>query len=282
MDSVIRIEGKAAEALINKIGDAVTGLAKPWQTLRIAKADAKALLIKKQAELEAKGLDYIYARSIAEEIKKQINMDQIVEKAIPQLSSDAKPEDIENDWLSYFFDRCRIISEEGVQEVWSRILAGEANKPGSFSRKTIDCLQSLDREDAKTFNNLRTFMFRMNSKLIACVIDPRNQIYHNLGGGFSALQQLEGIGLLSVSFAPVGGGPCVEKLLDSETDVEYFNYRIKITKKGESDLKVGFIRLTRSGRELAEICHAEPLPGFIEYIVDTWNKHSGVLAKIIK
>ena len=69
MDSLIRIEGKAAEALVNKIGEAITGFAKPWQIRRVTKAQAEAFLIKKQTELEAMGMEHTYKkRFIAEEL----------------------------------------------------------------------------------------------------------------------------------------------------------------------------------------------------------------------
>lgn len=296
MGSLVHIEGRAAEALVNKIGEAVTGITKPWQIRRVAraeaektienaKAEAKAVIIKQQAELVAKGMDSVYAqRFIAEEIKKQINMDRIIEKAIPQLKEDARPENMDNDWMAHFFDRCRIISDEDVQETWSRILAGEANVPGTFSKKTLDCLQSLEMDDAKVFSALRSFLICVEGKLVACVYEPTNDIYGSIGKGFGKLQQLESIGLLTVVFSAVGGGPCVEILKGKINIIEYFNQKIKIVNQNDDDikLKVGYVRLTRTGRELAEICHANPVPEFINYAMGKWEHNSNIIVELIK
>ena len=52
-----------------------------------------------------------------------------------------------------------IFSNEKMQEIWGKILAGEANKPGNFSRKTLDIVEELDQNDASFFQNLMLFTF---------------------------------------------------------------------------------------------------------------------------
>ena len=68
-----------------------------------------------------------------EEMTKQLNMESITEKAILHLNDDANPDAMENDWITNFFDKCRTVSDDDMQELWARILAGEANNPGAFS-----------------------------------------------------------------------------------------------------------------------------------------------------
>jgi len=88
------------------------------------------------SELQRRAL----GRLIEEEARKQLNMEQITQKALPQLVDRARPKDISNDWLTNFFDKCRNISEEEMQALWARVLAGEANKPGSYSKRTVNFL----------------------------------------------------------------------------------------------------------------------------------------------
>jgi hypothetical protein len=49
---------------------------------------------------------------------------------LPELTEAATPEKLEDDWITNFFDKCRLISDEEMQTLWSKVLAGEANAPG--------------------------------------------------------------------------------------------------------------------------------------------------------
>ncbi|MGO9633300.1 MAG: DUF2806 domain-containing protein, partial [Steroidobacteraceae bacterium] len=55
------------------------------------------------------------SRFVIEEAKKQYNIEAITEKALPLLGEGASPQNIEDDWIAHFFDRCRLISDEEMQ-----------------------------------------------------------------------------------------------------------------------------------------------------------------------
>ena len=102
---------KPAETLIKKISDAGVGLFAPWQIKRVAKAEAEATLIKAEAAIQITDLHRRAGyRFIEEEAHRQMNMEGITTKALPQLNDEeAKPDSIENDWLVNFFDKSRIV-----------------------------------------------------------------------------------------------------------------------------------------------------------------------------
>ena len=156
--SLIKIDGKISEpatALINKISDAVGGLYKPYQIRRVAKAEAEAEIIKEQAQIKITNLQRrALARFVSEEAKKQENIESITEKAIPQLDDSSNPQNMENDWIANFFDKCRIVSDEEMQVLWAKVLASEANSPGTYSKRTVNSLGSLDKRDAQLFTTL--------------------------------------------------------------------------------------------------------------------------------
>jgi carbamoylphosphate synthase small subunit len=78
---------KPATVFIEKISDAVGGVAKPWQLTRVAKAEAKADIIRSQAKIEISELERrALERMVREEGKKQENIESIAEKTIPLLS----------------------------------------------------------------------------------------------------------------------------------------------------------------------------------------------------
>ena len=137
-NSLVNMSGltKPADTLIKKVSGAVGGWFAPYQIRRVAKAEAEAALIKAQSEIEITDLHRRAAhRFIEEEAQRQKNMEDITDKALPQLNEYAKPEFMDNDWLANFFDKCRIVSDDEMQRLWSLVLAGEANAPGSYSKR---------------------------------------------------------------------------------------------------------------------------------------------------
>ena len=145
---------KPADTLIRKVSNAVGGLFAPYQIKRLAKAEAKAALTKAQSEIDVTDLHKRAAhRWINEEAQRQNNMENIIARALPQLSESANADSVENDWIVNFFDKSRIVSDEQMQDLWSRILAGEANAPGTYSKRTVNFLSDLDKVDADLFAN---------------------------------------------------------------------------------------------------------------------------------
>ena len=155
---------KPATVLIEKISDAVGGIAKPWQIRRVAKAEAEADKIKAIAHIEIDELQKrALQRFVVEEAKKQSNIEEITAKALPQVKDEAQPENIEDDWITNFFDKCRLISNDEMQILWSKVLAGEANSPGTYSKRTVNFLGSLDKSDAFLFQSLCGFAWAMGN-----------------------------------------------------------------------------------------------------------------------
>ena len=123
---------KPANTLIEKISDAIGGLYKPFQIRRVAEAEADADNIRAVAHIEVTELQHrAMSRLFAEEAKKQHNIEAITLKALPDIKPESQPKNVEDDWIINFFDKCRLISDEQMQSLWARILAGETNSPGN-------------------------------------------------------------------------------------------------------------------------------------------------------
>src|ERR1035441_6951750 len=151
---------KPANTLVEKISDAIGGLSKPFQIRRVAQAEADADKIRVVSRIEITELERrAMSRLFAEEAKKQHNIEAITLKALPDVGPESRPENMEDDWIENFFDKCRLISDEEMQSLWARILAGEANSPGRFSKRTVNLLGSLDKSDAVLFSKLCSFVF---------------------------------------------------------------------------------------------------------------------------
>lgn len=58
------------------------------------------------------------------------------------------------DWHIRFFDDCGYVSNEYMQEIWARLLAGEVRNPGSYSLRTIQCLKNMSQKEALLFKKI--------------------------------------------------------------------------------------------------------------------------------
>jgi hypothetical protein len=117
-------------------------------------ADAEAYRIRTLAEARADATD-IEARARIrvehQQVRQQLNMEVVAEEALPHINDDAKPENVEQDWVAKFFDYAKDVTNSEMREIWARILAGEINSPGSFSRRSLNIVSQIDKRQAELF-----------------------------------------------------------------------------------------------------------------------------------
>ncbi|WP_286264901.1 TIGR03899 family protein [Thalassotalea atypica] len=82
-------------------------------------------------------------------LRKQSNMEAIIEKSIKYCSEHVASSKADPDWFSNFIELAENISNNVMQDLWAKILAGEISNPGSFSLKTLRTFKNLAIHDAK-------------------------------------------------------------------------------------------------------------------------------------
>ena len=266
--------GKPANTLIEKISDAVGGVFLPYQVKRLAKADAEAALIKAQSDIAITDAHRRAVRRwVEEEAQRQTNMESIAAKAIPLLNYDANATSIENDWIVNFFDKSRIVSDGQMQGLWSRILAGEANVPGTYSKRTVNVLSDLDKVDAEMFTRLCSFswVFQDNKTPVPLIFDVSARIYTEHGINFGVVTHLDTIGL--VQFSNLTG--FIRQGVPKTCSVRYYErgLLLNMKKEADNDLELGKVFLTRVGSELARVCESDPVDGLWDYVANEWKAY---------
>jgi len=260
---------KPATVLIKKISGAIGTLFAPTHIRRIAKAEVDAAIIKAAGQIQLTTLqERAWDRMLHEGTVHQTNIEQITLLALPDLASDSNPEEIDTDWLVNFFDRGRLVSDAEMQSLWARLLAGEANKPGAFSRRTVGLVANFDRNDAGLFTALCGFAWTTGD-ISPVVFEHQLEIYTKAGVNFGMLTHLEAIGL--VRFESLTGF-AYEKLPKEILNL-YFDRRAFVEFDADADnrLEVGHVLFTAAGRELASIAGAKPVEGLFEYVCETWR-----------
>jgi hypothetical protein len=263
---------KPATVLVEKISDAVGGVFKPYQIIRVAKAEAEADKIRAEAQILISDLQRrAMHRFLEEEGKKQANIESITAQALPLLDENANPKNVSNDWIANFFDRARIVSDVEMQQLWARVLAGEANDPGTFSRKTINLLADLGKVEAEWFTMLCGYIWNIGG-LSPLIYDIFHGIYLNNGINFNVLVELEALGLIKISHPTVFSRAELLKV----KEVTYFGRSVTLDLKTSKHnvIPTGHVILTVPGKELAGYCGSQPVPGFYEYIVEQWRSEA--------
>lgn len=260
---------KPATVLIEKVSAAIGEVFRPYQVKRMAVAEAGAKKILATAEIEVAEIQQrALRRWVREEQRKQENIEAITAESLRDVQDEAKPELIDEDWLVAFFDKCKLISDSEMQTLWSRILAGEANKPGSYSRRTLDFLANIDKKDAQDFTRLMGFGWNIGF-FVPFVFDIGDPIYKQHELRFATLTHLDSIGL--IKFDNANGFGLTE--LPKFTNLGYFGkiFGVEFPAEENNVLQVGKVLLTQIGSELAPICGAVFSPTALDYVIERWQ-----------
>lgn len=63
-------------------------------------------------------------------------------------------ENLDSDWATAFYDSAKDSSDEEIQVLWGKILAGEIAHHGKFYKRTLSILKNMESEEAKHFVEL--------------------------------------------------------------------------------------------------------------------------------
>ena len=269
---------KPATVLVEKVCNAVGIVYEPTRIKRRARADAEAAKIAALGQLELKNIEQrALERLVHQEARKQENIECITAQAATALPPDARVESLDEDWIAHFFKQCDTVSDREMQSLWARLLSGEATAPGTFSKRTVDFVSSIDKRDAALFTKFCQFAW-MLGELCPLIYDVENKIYMSQGINFASLKHLDSIGL--ISFESVSG----YRRMGFEKYGNTFYYGqptlIEFAADSGNQLEIGHVQLTSTGRELAPICGSTKNQEFYEYIINLWFKQGLILSSI--
>lgn len=226
----------------------------PWITRRQANADAEATIQEALAHRVSEYIDEFPGHPEIMDLLATcggrtgiVNLARILQSAHSQLAEEARPESVGDDWFANFREKARTCSDEEFAKLWASLLAGEVNRPGSYSRKTVNILGDMDVQTARMFASLCKYTLTTETGIVLVV--PREvtgpKISHN------ALSKLKGLGL--VDFVE---GHDLE--LSSSTGLTGYDGGLLEIKNAPDSMRGmvnrGSVHLTPFGKELAGLC----------------------------
>ena len=146
---VIAAEGEAeAQRILTE------GRATSMQIIAAAQAEARSKLISPQAALQGEVTigELIEQRVQFQEEKRLANIGSVVAQAAQELGDrEVQDHEVDHDWTARFFNDVQDVSSEDMQRLWAKVLAGEVERPGQFSLRTLDTLYNMSVGEAKLF-----------------------------------------------------------------------------------------------------------------------------------
>ncbi|MCK9312268.1 MAG: DUF2806 domain-containing protein [Bacteroidales bacterium] len=204
--NIIKIEGKPLEKLIDVISKGIGTLYRPESIRKEADAEAYKIDIIERAKnkaiaegkvIEAETIDKIEERVLNKELHRQQNIEHVAQIAAEQINQEktVSEEPVDDDWATRFFNIVEDISDEEMQNLWGRILAGEVKQPKSYSLRTLELLKNLTKEEANLF--MKVANFSINSAKDSFIFKPENdELSKEFNIKFDDLSQLIEIGLI--------------------------------------------------------------------------------------
>lgn len=98
------------------------------------------------------------------------------------------------DWFVRFFEAVGNISDDEMQNLWAKILAGEIARPSTFSLKTIDVMRNLSKRDAELFIKVCSHSFI--SSATNYFLPNEDEFLERVGIQYTDIMKLSELGLI--------------------------------------------------------------------------------------
>lgn len=102
--------------------------------------------------------------------------------------------DYDFDWFVRFFEAAGNVSDDTMQNLWAKILAGEIAQSSTFSLKTIDVMRNLSKRDAELFIKVCSHSFMSSTTNI--YLPNEDEYIESVGIQYIDIMKLSELGLI--------------------------------------------------------------------------------------
>ncbi len=212
----------------------------------------------------------------ATDIRRQENLEAIIQLAMEFSSDDEVSSKAEADWFSYFISFAENVSNPVMQGLWAKILVGEIARPGSYSCKTLEIFKNMSVNDAKLLAKLCSLAVKdknsNNRRLISSVYQKPSLLslltgkkayridFSEYGLNYSDLLALAENNIIFLQEA--------ETRSIAKNDAYQFVYNGTPLTLGykSKEVTLTFYKFTAVGNELAQLIKDSPVKNFLHHL----------------
>ena len=210
------------------------------------------------------------------------NLRAIAEKAAPMLEARKKKGKVKPDWGMKWMESASLSTDETIQEMWARLLTGEAENPGKYSKWTLQAVSCMDKEDVRACEQMRESIWTYGRQERGVAARGHGELIR--WPSSDAISPLNEYVLQRAGVATGFGSPLVSTL-DSVEDwggadgthrigLRYFDtaHVFDVPSKYWPDIPAGQARtLTLLGREIMTLCNGKPNKRYEQDCIAQWT-----------
>lgn len=245
---------------------------------KISEWNAQGGVIKKHIldgydEAKEKGLAIQYVSSF----RSNTNLINIGVRATKYIDS-SKPSEvsIDNDVFWGFLDHAKGISNDEMQELIAKIIAGEYNAHGTYSMSMLQIIKMLGKSELELFEKMCSLLINGDQIPRGLFSLPENAkgFMAELGIDFGRLQLLQSLGLF---FPNEMSRPPLDNPEKKNFGIEYFSKEIlftSVTPDNESTLKInlpGFYGPSPVGKQLVKHLNPKFNGGYFNWLKENYK-----------
>ena len=286
----------AAQGEADSLRVLAEGQAAALQIISGAQAEARSTVMDQNSEFhgQIEISETITQRIRFQEEKRHSNIAAAVVAAATELGDKEVPDhEPDHDWTARFFNEVQDVSSDDMRAIWAKVLAGEVEKPGSTSARTLTILKNLDRKSARLFNTLCSICVSLrldaNVALDARVPSmggqPGQNSLQKYGLSYDSLNILNEYGLIIPDYnsyypytIPIGitvGVSGQEMIRIPFTFQKRFWVLEPMPEFRQADeFRLSGVMLTQAGRELQSVVAVEPNHQFLEDLNGFFKKNT--------
>lgn len=205
-----------------------------------------------------------------QETKKQLNIENVTAFAAEELRNEPPitDEPIDEDWTTRFFRIIEDVSNEEMQALWGKILAGEIKQPKSYSLRTLELIRNLSQNDADVFMKVAKFAIKSDKSYYLYKGNNEDKLKSEFDINYKDMALLTEIGLIQP------GTFVHQQFLQQPTDSERIliagNVILFIKIKANTPTIMMPVNVfSNAGNELMKLINPAPPMNYLSYLANS-------------
>ncbi len=202
-----------------------------------------------------------------QQAKKEHNIESVIGKTVLELgdNNSDSTEEVDEDWYTRFFNIVEDVSDEQLQSLWARILAGEVLKPRTYTYRFLSVLSNISKNEFEIILKIAPFVCGD-----VIINDPKQLISKNISD--YEIDILEDMGLLKNGSLQIRGLELESK--QGTVFIQSSEFAFVFINNGLSSIHhmIDVIDVTETGKQLFKLAN---IPLDMDYMKNAFiNKFS--------
>lgn len=281
------------DTLLSGVGKLIESLAKSFPGISIAseargKAEANQVMLDEMERMRGRLIQQGYDQNTinglcmhyVNECSKSSNLAECLTIAQSELGHDYDASKIDHSWFLRWSDGASEQSDDEMRFIWGKVLSGELEQPGSYSKRTLSILSDMSAHDALLFQKMCSLCAKCVDGageyvgVIPCVfLDHDGASYCDGAISYSEISHLASLELVVLSS---------NVALGTEDFLEIDGTRYTVEKGAKDRVYFSDVTLTIYGDELSRLSEAEvgSHPDLLKFFELQAKKHGGRIVKV--